>query len=301
MQTTQFIQLLPATLDRAQVLSQLRSQTIDMAEISIPVFKASLDVFGKGYGFRSQLMRNVEQAFIRRRMTHNRINWVHDVLIALENGAALIPMLEKDIEKLKSGTIARDAIDMRVANILQISEMNRFVLDYACKLLLWGYASEGNAQNKHVNADALPRGERNWLTENLGGFVAIVDLYQESAAAINKKLQGIASIPVAGVDFEAAIATNRDRVDPLKLGFIGEDLLVGFVNAISFRIGKMWVEKQVKAHLERKELKNALELRLLELKMAGEGTADAALSKQIAYTESRLSKLTYDIRQYEAA
>jgi hypothetical protein len=300
MQTTDFIQLLPATIDRAQILSQMRTQSIDMAEITIPSFKASLDVFGPGYKFRSQAIKNVEQAFVRRRMTQKRVNWVQDILTALENGAALLPEMVKEIERLKTGTIARDGIDLRTANLLQMVEMNSFALDYAGKLLLWAYACEGASLNAHVNADALSRGERNWLTENLAGFIAVIDLYQMPAAQMMKKLDGVAKIPVAGVDFEAMIATNADRVDPLKLGFIGEDYLVAMVNSIAVRLGKLYVEHTVKKHQERKELKGALELRLLEMKMAIEGTTDANLSKRIRYTEDRLSKLSYEIAQYEA-
>lgn len=297
MQTTEFLSLLPATIDRTMVIGQLRSQLGNMNDNVIPSFKASQDVFDSGYKFRSQLARNVEGTFSRQRMTANRINWVSDVLIALETASEVIPRFLSEIEKLNSGVITRDGIDLRTANILQLAEMNKFMLNYAPKLLLWVYAAEGSATSAHVKEN-ITRGESEWLTQNLGGFAAVVQLYCRPASEINKKLDGVAKIPVAGVDFETASAVDFAKVDPMRMGFIGEDMLVALVSGISYRLGKMWAESSVKEHNEQKELKTALELRLIELRMAMGGTTDAVLTKRIKYTEDRLSKLSYQIAQY---
>jgi len=299
METTEFVQLLPVSVDRSIVTGQLRSQIGNMTDNVIPSFRASLDVFDSSYKVRSQLGRQVENAFSRQRMTQNRTNWVGDVLIALENANDLLPTFVEDIGRIRSPLITRDGIDLRTANILQLAEMNKFMLSYAPKLLLWMYANEGAATSSHVK-DNMSTAERQWLTNNLTGFVAVVALYCRPAAEIRKKLDGVATIPVAGIDFETASAVDYTKVDPLRMGFIGEDLLVGLVSGISFRLGKLWAEWSVKNHNEQKELKNALELRLIEIKLAQDGTTDAALTKRIRYTEDRLSKLTYQIAQYEA-
>lgn len=299
METTEFLQLLPVTIDRSMVTNQLRSQIGNMTDNVLPSFRASLDVFEPTYKFRSQLGKQVENAFARQRMTQNRTNWVGDVLQALENANDLLPTFVEDIGRVRSPLIARDGIDLRTANILQLAEMNKFMLSYAPKLLLWMYASEGAAMSAHVK-DNMSTAERQWLTKNLTGFVAVVSLYCRPAAEIRKKLDGVAAIPVAGIDFETAAAVDYTKVDPLRMGFIGEDMLVALVSGISFRLGKLWAEWSVKNHNEQKELKNALELRLIEIKLAQDGTTDAALTKRIRYTEDRLSKLTYQIAQYEA-
>lgn len=299
METTEFLQLLPATIDRSMVTNQLRSQIGNMTDNVLPSFRASLDVFDPAYKFRSQLGKQVESTFTRQRMTQNRTNWVGDVLQALENANDLLPTFVEDIGRVRSPLIARDGIDLRTANILQLAEMNKFMLSYAPKLLLWMYASEGAATSAHVK-DNMSTAERQWLTNNLTGFVAVVSLYCRPAAEIRKKLDGVAAIPVAGIDFETAAAVDYTKVDPLRMGFIGEDMLVALVSGISFRLGKLWAEWSVKNHNEQKELKNALELRLIEIKLAQDGTTDAALTKRIRYTEDRLSKLTYQIAQYEA-
>lgn len=299
METTEFLQLLPVTIDRSMVTNQLRSQIGNMTDNVLPSFRASLDVFDPAYKFRSQLGKQVENTFTRQRMTQNRTNWVGDVLQALENANDLLPTFVEDIGRVRSPLIARDGIDLRTANILQLAEMNKFMLSYAPKLLLWMYASEGAAMSAHVK-DNMSTAERQWLTNNLTGFVAVVSLYCRPAAEIRKKLDGVAAIPVAGIDFETAAAVDYTKVDPLRMGFIGEDMLVALVSGISFRLGKLWAEWSVKNHNEQKELKNALELRLIEIKLAQDGTTDAALTKRIRYTEDRLSKLTYQIAQYEA-
>lgn len=299
METTEFLQLLPVTIDRSMVTNQLRSQIGNMTDNVLPSFRASLDVFDPAYKFRSQLGKQVENTFTRQRMTQNRTNWVGDVLQALENANDLLPTFVEDIGRVRSPLIARDGIDLRTANILQLAEMNKFMLSYAPKLLLWMYASEGAATSAHVK-DNMSTAERQWLTNNLTGFVAVVSLYCRPAAEIRKKLDGVAAIPVAGIDFETAAAVDYTKVDPLRMGFIGEDMLVALVSGISFRLGKLWAEWSVKNHNEQKELKNALELRLIEIKLAQDGTTDAALTKRIRYTEDRLSKLTYQIAQYEA-
>lgn len=297
METTEFLNLLPATVDRSMVIGQLRSQIGNMTDNVIPSFKAGQDLFDGSYKFRSQLARNVESTFSRQRMTANRVNWVGDVLTALETASEVVPRFLSEIEKLNTGIITRDGIDLRTANILQLAEMNKFMLSYAPKLLLWVTAAEGAATSAHVKEN-ITRGESEWLTQNLGGFAAIVRLYCRPAAEINKKLDGVAKIPVAGVDFETASAVDFTKVDPMRMGFIGEDLLAGFVSAVSYRLGKMWAEYSVKEHNEQKELKTALELRLIELRMAQGGTTDAVLTKRIKYTEDRLSKLSYQIAQY---
>lgn len=299
METTEFVQLLPVTVDRTTIVGQLRSQVGNMTENVIPSFRASLDVFGPDYQPRSQLVRKVDAAFARQRMTRERNNWVGDILQALDNAASLLPSFIEDINRIRTPTITRDGIDLRTANILQLAEMNKFMLSYAPKLLLWAYANEGASISAHVK-DNFSQAERTWLTNNLTGFVAVTNLYCRPAAEIRKKLDGVASLPVAGVDFETAKAVDFTKVDPLRMGFIGEDLLVALVSGASFRLGKLWAEWSVKNHNEQKELKNALELRLIEIKMAQQGTADAALSKRIRYTEDRLAKLSYEIAQYEA-
>lgn len=297
METTEFLSLLPATVDRNTVIGQLRSQMGNMTENVIPSFKASQDVFDGNYKFRSQLARTVETTFVRQRMTANRTNWIGDVLTALETASEVIPRFLSEVEKLNSGIITRDGIDLRTANILQLAEMNKFMLSYAPKLLLWVMAAEGAATSAHVKEN-ITRGESEWLTQNLVGFAAVVRLYCRPASEINKKLDGVAKIPVAGIDFETATAVDFAKVDPMRMGFIGEDMLVALVSGISYRLGKVWAEFSVKEHNEQKELKTALELRLIELRMAQNGTTDAVLTKRIKYTEDRLSKLSYQIAQY---
>lgn len=299
MDTIEFVNLLPASVERSTVVNQLRAQLGDMQDNVLPEYNDALDCFRGGYNFKSQLGRTVEQSFSRQRMTQNRINWICDFIIALDNAIELLPYLEDHISKLKSTTITRDGIDLRTANVLQMAELNKFMLAYAPKLLLWVYASEGATLSAHVK-DNFSRAEKEYLTNNLTGFVAVVNLYCKPAAEIKRKLDTTAQIPIAGIDFEAAAAIDSSKTDPLKLGFLGEDILTAIVGGMSYRLGKMWAEFTVKRHNEQKELKTALELRLIEFKMAQEGTADAVLSKRIRYTEDRLQKLSFQISQYEA-
>lgn len=298
METIDFVNLLPLTVDRSQVVGQLRSQVGNLTENVVPSYKASQDVFGADYRWKSQVGRSVEAQFVRQRMSHNRTNWVADVLVAMENAGELLPGFADDLSRIKSPVISRDGIDLRTANILQMAEMNKFALRYAQKLLLWVYASEGAATSATVK-DGLSRADTQWLTNNLEGFIAIINLYCRPAAEIKKKITSVATVPVAGIDFETASAVDYTKVDPLRMGFIGTDLLAAMVSDISYRLGKMWAEWSVANHTEQKELKNALELRLIELKMAQSGTTDAVLTKRIRYTEDRLGKLSYQIAQYE--
>lgn len=299
MNTNDFIQLLPVTIDRATVLGQLRNQTLDMTDNLIPAYQQAGELLGDDYESKSQTGRNIARAFSLRRMGGKRVMWYNDVQRALENAASLMATFTSDVEKLKTSIIARDGISLRLANVLQLAEMNNFMTSYAPKLLLWYYAQENAASNSHINGDALPPDERKWITENLMGFAAVVDLYLTSPDEFLRKLNSVTTLPASGIDYATAMATTPAKVDPLKLNFIGEDLLVGMISGISYRLGKLWVEWSVKKHLERKELRTALELRLLEMKMVRDGTMDASLSKRIKMTEDRLSKLSRQIAEYE--
>lgn len=299
MNTTDFIQLLPATIDRSTVLGQLRNQSLDMVDNLIPAYQQAAEVYGKDYEFRSQVGRNIERAFSLRRMSSKRVNWFVDVSNALANATKLLATFTSDVEKLKTSVLARDGLSLRMANVLQLAEMNNFMTNYAPKVLLWVIAQENASYSTHVNGDALAPDERKWITENLSGFAAVVDLYLTPPDEFIRKLNSVTTLPASGIDFETAMSVTPAKVDPLKLGFIGEDLLVGMISTISYKLGKLWVEWSVKKHLERKELRSALELRLLEMKMVQDGSNDASLSKRIRVTEDRLSKLSRQISEYE--
>jgi hypothetical protein len=60
-------------------------------------------------------------------------------------------------------------------------------------------------------------------------------------------------------------------------------------------------EYQVARYKEKKELKSILELRLLNLKKTIDGSGDAALEKEINYTQSRIDKLNEQLRKAEGA
>lgn len=300
--TNEFVAALPVTIDRNSVLSQLRAQEAALADQVIPSYQAAVGVFPPTYQIRSQAMKNIQSVFTRRLVTPNKrsvTNWVGHVLDAANTALEVIGKQIDIIEALKTKDIARDGIDLQTANVLMVSGLNDFFIDYSLKVLLWTYSSEGSVTNAHVNPDSLTRAERSWLSANINGLVDAVAHYSVTPNEYATALKSIAKVPVANIDFESGMAVDQKRIDPLKFNFIGESVLVDFVSKVSYAIGRMWVERAVKKHNERKELKTALELRLLELKMATEGQIDAALSKQIVYTENRLSKLSYEIAQFE--
>lgn len=288
-----YIQSLLPVVGKGRVLTQFRAQLLDLDEIAIPAYDGGLSVFSGDYRFKSQAMRNVETQFTLLRTGARNANFVQHTYAALTNFKTVLPGLISEVEKLKGTDIARDAVDLRMATAMQLAEYGDFMVNYALRLLQWAYATEAQSGTSSASATPIPRAEMKWITDNLVVFVRVVSLFQMPAKEMLSKLDTVPRVETANQDIAEIQSVAGKRTDPINLGFLPP------AYSPALRLGKAWAEWSVERHNQRKEIKRALELRLLDMRLAQEGNPDANLGGQIEYAESRINKLGYKIAQTE--
>ena len=287
--------LLP-NFQKATIREDLLGLKAELSETTLPPYHGAASVFTKKSPFQSRMMKGYD-ALIMQKAHNNRyansILYINEILSKMSAG---LPELEKAVDEHFGKDIARDGLTYPKANCLRLIEAMSFIALFSRRYLLLAYALE--IPEYHDGRATVPspftKAELDWIESNIGSFAALLPVFDRNGREIRNVLGNIPEMVVAEeLQGVATAVAGAAKLDPFKFGFIPLPF-----NPI-YHIRMAIADRQVSRYKAAQEEKKALELRLLQMRLAQKGNKDAALEKQIEYTEQRLQTLVHKLQKVE--
>jgi hypothetical protein len=285
--------LLPA-LQRSQIEEDLRLLKEELGDGTLPPYDKATAYFDT-VPFRSKPVLAYEKLFQREVKPPRQYGgfFVRSINKTLINTQSLLALLEQSMLTTFGKHTASGVITYSKANQLRLVELLYFTYRYARKLLLWTvYQEMSNASL--IYGKPLNTVEEAWLVSHQRAFFKALTVLHLKPEELKHKLESIPDLEV--IPEEAAVAEQTQSAQ--KLDVFSTQLIPIKLNPI-YHIRMAVVEFQVARHQVAMEEARLLEYRLLVMKEALDGRRDAKLEQQIEYTENRLKKLKYKLKQFD--
>ena len=185
-------------------------------------------------------------------------------------------LLDKNTS-LKDGTLIRVIEDLTF--------MSLYVLDFLYYSIL--DESDTNFTKKKIEV----------IKNELPEFIKLVKYYNKNIKNILDEILELPDVPVSisQTDSSSMLDTFLKKIK--KVSFI--PTANGFVGNPIYHF-RMWlVDREIRKYEALKDRKEALELRLMELRYQESGSTDENIKERIAYFEEKISKIEYEIAKIE--
>ena len=185
-------------------------------------------------------------------------------------------LLDKNTS-LKDGTLVRVIEDLTF--------MSLYVLDFLYYSIL--DESDTNFTKKKIEV----------IKNELPEFIKLVKYYNRNIKNILDEILELPDVPVSisQTDSSSMLDTFLKKIK--KISFI--PTANGFVGNPIYHF-RMWlVDREIRKYEALKDRKEALELRLMELRYQESGSTDENIKERIAYFEEKISKIEYEIAKIE--
>lgn len=291
-----FFKMLLPKFSKSRVLEDARITLSSLETVAIPSYVAA-DTGLKSKKFKSKQIDAYTKLLQRNVKIKNGDNIVTIILRSLEKVQANLRILSDKANEEFEDEIVVAGITILKLNIIKLINIYSFTVQYSLKFLNYIYileTAELNADDRYVK-DSLSAGDIKWLEDNFLNFCLSMNVATKSDKEFVSTLDSIPDIAL-GTSPDATVATlgGLSKVDPF-----GTSTMRGFTGSPIYSVRMMIAQYQAFKYKEAKETKTMLELRLLNLQKALDKSPDAALEKEINYTQSRVDNLNAELRQME--
>ena len=185
-------------------------------------------------------------------------------------------LLDKNTS-LKDGTLVRVIEDLTF--------MSLYVLDFLYYSIL--DESDTNFTKKKIEV----------IKNELPEFIKLVKYYNKNIKNILDEILELPDVPVSISQTDSCSMLDTFLKKIKKISFI--PTANGFVGNPIYHF-RMWlVDREIRKYEALKDRKEALELRLMELRYQESGSTDENIKERIAYFEEKISKIEYEIAKIE--
>ena len=262
--------LLPS-FTKARMLEDLGVTREELKYNTLPPLKALSQTFGKRK-WENEWVKNFDERFEKQSELRYSGNFMTGVYETLERALENCDSLERLINLTFADDVVREAMTVSRANILQYLEVLSFAISYSRRLMVIALTLEvAQVEQEDPTASSITPGELDWVTKRQDAF------YQSMRILGNKK-----------EDLEKQFADLPDMT-------INSDTVATTIYHVRMAIAD-WQVSRFKAAQEEKRM---LEFKLLQLKLASTGKKDVKLQQQVDYTQGRLQKLNFKLREME--
>lgn len=290
-----FVANLLPSVGQGEVLASLRNLKKELQEQTIPSYQSAVDslAFPANGKFQSKWCADFQSKFLKE-TTKLRLrgNYVEATLIVLKSLVSRIDWTIEQFEKRSNDVIVANGITFPVANLMQYHQGLDFVIKFSRKVLLMSYINETEEYFKSRNVDTpFSPADIRQINQDLMDYIRTLAVVAHPD--IVKSLSAVPDVVVDGAEEAGVVgAMGASRLNPLgfQLGY--------HMNPI-YLIRQWQAERDVARYEEAKAERLALELYLLQLQNARNGTEDAALERQIKYHTDRLNRMSIDIARME--
>ncbi len=290
-----FIKTLLPSFKRGAVEADARQILSIVKKNVIPSFKKLAAVMG-GKPFSGELGKKVE-ADVRRATAGN--GTATALLFQLfTNLPAKLEYIIGVIDDEFEPDVSRDNMTYKQSTIVRFLELARFGLEYSMRMgsrLVVAEARLSQGRADEIDSQLTPN-ELKWLDANYRTWLQIIGLLSTPLVQLRSAIEKMPDVVISEMTAAADVqAIGLTKLDPLKMGFIGNLSSLNWNPIYHFRLMKAEYEVELLRASEKEAI--LLELQILELQQSHQQSQDPKLQQQIDYHTGRLQTLRVKIEQ----
>jgi hypothetical protein len=302
-----FKSLLP-NFAKQTVLEDIRTTKLIMTTVTMPAYQEGMRVFG-GRKFSNESLQKDWEVYRRNVKGASGANTIVAVEKSFKDVLSTLDLLETLVEKDYNEDIEGSGVTYYKAAVLQMIESVSFAVDFATKYLNYVYVVEsaslfddngvhrdengGITVVDEINASIVPA-EVRFLHDRFIDFCTVMDTLSKPTTKIKENFEEIPDITITPSGDRAIQSTmGTARLDPFRHGFV--PLAMNPIYHIRMQVAD-WQHYRYERAKSDKEM---LQLRKLKLERDLAGKPDAAIERQIEYTQKRIDDLSTQIRKVE--
>lgn len=300
MKALDFLKSLLPNFAKQTVLDDIRTNRVLMTAVVMPAYQDALKVFGSHRFVNESLQKDWD---VYRKNVKGTVG--NNTVVAIEktfkNIISTLDLIETLVEKDYNDDIEGAGVTYYKAAVLQMLESVGFSIDYAIKYLNYVYVVEaaeitGEEESslvEEINASIVPA-EVRFIHDRFIDFCTVMDTLTKPVEKLKTEFEEIPDITITqSGDQAVSHSIGATKLDPFRHGFV--PLWMNPIYHVRMRIADYQHHRYEKAKAE----KEVLELRKLRLERLRQGKQDAALDRQIEYTQKRIDDLAAQIRKVE--
>jgi hypothetical protein len=296
MNVLSYLKSLIGSFRKATLLDEARLTATSLKLQAIPAYEDAKKAFPKSK-FASDTAQKLAKDFGNKLGTREGL--IEGIATRLAQALAVVEHITEQIEKNFEDTTVSEGISALKLNMLKILDAGSSVNRYSLHLLNYIYVHESAAASGEADyvKEHISAGQTAYIVDNFSEFCNLLEVLGTDVKNVDRLLDTIPDVSF-GRDPEATIAMlGEHKLNPLnfRAGMINRFPLHNFF----YRLGLHAAEIQATRYKEVVEIKQTLELRLLNLESLQRKSPDPRLEKEIAYTQSRVDRLSKEIRNYE--
>lgn len=284
--------LLP-NFSKQRLLDDLNIMREELRENTLPPLESLARTFGTRK-WTSPWVKAFDEQFAKETKIRYSGNFLKGMEETMKTVLENMDVVEKMIGQYYADDVLRDAMTILRVNLMQYLETMNFAIHYTRRLLVAAVSIEIKAVDAQATSEVLP-GEMEWLDRGRMNYFTTLHILSDKPAVIEQKFKELPDMTINKDSAQNVMAvTGISKVDPFSFG-----LIPTWLNPI-YHIRMAIADWQVTRMKAAQEEKRMLEFKLLQLKLAHEGKKDAKLEQQIEYTDTRIQKLNYKLKEWEA-
>lgn len=292
MKLDKYLDSLLPNFSKQRLLEDLNVMREELRENTLPPLMSISKTFGKRK-WLSEWVKTFEEQFSKDSGIRYSGNFLNGMVETMGTVLDNMDSVEHMIGEYYADDILRDAMTILRVNLMQYLETMNFAIHYTRRALVTVMAVEIKAVDQEAGAEVMP-GELEWLERGRSNYFTALRILSDKRENIERKFKELPEMTVTKASAQNALAVaGISKVDPFQFG-----LIPTFLNPI-YHIRMAIADWQVTRFKAAQEEKRMLDFRLLQLKLAADGKKDARLEQEIEYTETRLQKLNYKLKQWE--
>lgn len=294
MKLHQFVANLSSKLDKRKIIEDVEFTIQELTEYTLPSYQNSIsaNLFTQSSGFKSAWFEKRNHDFLQYSKTGLKGSVVEQTHFLLSKCADRLNWMRDTLEK--EADITKDGLSYSKAALLQVFEATRFYVQYSRKFLLLGYSYEAKALGvDSTDSHPYTKAEILEIEQQFSDYMRVSQVFAKNGNNIRKVIEQIPDITV-DVSGQRGVTgmVPETKLDPLRFNFGAHAW-----NPIWWTVSAI-AESQHRRYVAAKTERQALEIRLLQMKM---GQKDATTEKALSYHEQRLKDLNFKIDKWEKA
>lgn len=297
MKNDTYVESLPATLSRDNILDDVRGTRAELHDSTIPSYQNAVELWSSDT-FKSEAVTGLVNTFTR--IANVSGATLPGILNGIEDTDTNLRIIEDMVKKTFNKDLATSAITLKETNILQFIEAASFVSRFSRRLLVFIYAAEtALGENTSLTLeDSFSVGEIAFLTDNILNFAYAFNSVTGKPTKLVDQLNDIPEVVVNRDTIRNLNVTlGEKKLDPFNTRYFDANVTNNFV----YKLMLFFADRQVKRYKQASEEKRLLELRHLFLQRQRKGQVDARLEKEIGIVEDRIKRLSYQLTKLEQA
>lgn len=284
--------LLP-NFSKQRLLDDLNIMREELRENTLPPLESLARTFGTRK-WTAPWVKAFDEQFKKDAKIKYNGNFLKGMEETLKTVLENMDVVEKMIGQYYADDVLRDAMTILRVNLMQYLETMNYAIHYSRRLLVAAVSIEIKAVDAQASSEVLP-GELEWLERGRSNYFTALQILSDKPEVIEEKFKELPDMTVNKDTAQNVVAvTGLSKVDPFGFG-----LIPTWLNPI-YHVRMAIADWQVTRMKAAQEEKRMLEFKLLQLKLANESKRDAHLEQQIEYTDTRIQKLNYKLKEWEA-